>query len=295
MWPSLAPFARTLHIRGEEETLFYYDTGYGGSKPVLLLIHGLGDEADSWRHLIPRLQDEFRVLAMDLPGFGRSAAPGRISLRRHVQAALLLLDEAQVTPACPAVLAGSSMGAAVAEKAAFTRPGLVRALILLDGCMPSAAPLSLRLLFTALPVLGKRKYRAYRGDHEAAYCSLFPYYEDLPGMGGEDRRFLRERVAARVESPLQERAYFASLRSMIWTSLWGSASFARGFASFPGKTLILWGDRDRIMPPDSARILRELRPDAAFRIIPASGHLPHQENPGAVAEAVLNAIDKPGL
>lgn len=300
IWPDLLPFAKTLHIRGEEETIFYYDTGCGGSKPVIVLIHGLGDEADTWRRLIPRLQEEFRVLALDLPGFGRSRAPGRINLARHARAVLLLLDEAEVTPARPAVLAGNSMGALIAEDAAFTRPDLVQALVLMDGCMPQAAPLNRRFLLMALPFLGVRWYRAYRTDHEGAYRSLFPYYEDLAGMGEDDRRFLRERVIARVESPTQERAYFASLRSVIWTFFTGAASFARRFAAFPGKVLILWGDTDRILPPDLARTVRELRPDSVFRIIPASGHLPQQENPADAAGAIreffaLNREEAPAI
>lgn len=287
LWNGLAPFAKTLKIRGDEETIFYYDTEEGGDpKPVLALIHGLGDEADSWRHLIPRLKDRFRVLALDLPGFGRSAAPGRISLKGHAQAVLRLLEEAGVDPSRPAVLAGNSMGAVIAEAAAFARPELVRTLILLDGCMPSAAPPSTGLLTTAFTFSGRKRYRAFRTDHEGAYLSLFPYYEDLERMSREDRSFLRERVIERVESPAQERAYFASLRSLIWASFTGPAVFARRFTAFPGKILILWGDTDRILPADSVRTLRELRPDAVFKVIPAAGHLPHQENPSETAEMI---------
>ncbi|MDR0554364.1 MAG: alpha/beta hydrolase [Treponema sp.] len=289
-WPSLQVFAKTLSLRGEEETLFYYDTEAGSdspsSKPVLALIHGLGDEADSWRRVIPLLRNRFRVLAPDLPGFGRSKAPGRINLKRHTRALFRLLDEAGVSEAYPAALVGNSMGAVIAEEAAFTQPKLTRALILEDGCFPSALPLGAGLLLMACPFIGKKQYRSYRKNHERAYRSLLPYYEDLEGMNEEDRRFLRERVIARVESSSQERAYFGSLRSLIWTYQTGKDSFAQRFIAFPGKTLILWGDRDRVISPDSARILRNLRQDVVFKSIPAAGHLPHQENPAAVAEAI---------
>jgi pimeloyl-ACP methyl ester carboxylesterase len=183
------------------------------------------------------------------------------------------------------------MGALIAEDAACGQPGLVRGLVLLDGCFPSPAPFNAGLVSLALPFLGKRWYRAFRTNHEGAYQSLFGYYAKLQGMDGADREFLRERVIARVESPSQERAYFASLRSLMGTYLTGSPAFSRRVAAFPGRILILWGGEDRVLPPDSAAKLRNLRPDTAFKIIPAAGHLPHQEQPAQTADAILRWLD----
>ncbi|MDR1947777.1 MAG: alpha/beta hydrolase [Spirochaetaceae bacterium] len=307
MWPTLAPLGRVLHIR-DGETLFYYDTGdpaapgtdgagsgaaeAGGTKPSLLLIHGLGDEADSWRHLIPRLSAAgFRVLAPDLPGFGRSAAAGRISRGGHAAAALRLLEAAgSAVPGNPAVLIGSSMGAVIACEAARRRPDLVGGLILLDGCFPAALPPNSGLLLSALPVIGKKWYRAFRTNHEGAWRSLFGYYADMEGMPAEDRRFLRERVIARVESPAQERAYFASLRSLILGSFSAVRPMTRAMAAFPGRVLILWGEADHVLPAASADRIRALRPDAVFTIIPGAGHLPQQEKPAETAETILSFL-----
>lgn len=285
-WPALAPLGRVLRLRGNRETIFYYDTQTasppGDVKPVLILIHGLGDEADSWRRLIPLLSGTFRVLAPDLPGFGRSAASGRINLKRHAGAILALLAETG-----PAVLAGSSMGALVAEKAAMIRPDLVRALILLDGCIPTAAAPDKGLLLRALPFTGKKWYRAFRNNREGAWQSLSGYYADITGLPEADRRFLRERVVARVESSSQERAYFASLRSLILTNVVHKGRFTRFLSRFSGKILIIWGAEDAALPPESSCLIRELRPDAAFTLIPGAGHLPHQEKPGETAAAIL--------
>jgi pimeloyl-ACP methyl ester carboxylesterase len=299
-WPALAPLARLLHIRGDEETIFYYDTGAAAidtntvsQRPAVVLIHGLGDEADSWRHLMPLLQNEYRVLALDLPSFGRSAAPGRITIKRHIAAVLRLMEAADcASPACPAVLAGSSMGAGIAEGAAIARPDLVRALVLLDGCVPSSIKLNPGFFFLALPFLGKAWYRKFRKNHEAAYQSLFGYYADIEGLSGEDRQFLRERVIARVESDTQERAYFGSLRSLMWTYQTAARRFSRGIAAYvrgavPGNVLILWGEKDRVLSPDSANAVRALCPGAGFAIIPGAGHLPHQEQAAETAAAIL--------
>jgi pimeloyl-ACP methyl ester carboxylesterase len=296
---------KLLELRGRE-TLFYYAAGGGpvrepgAGKPLVVLVHGLGDEADSWRGLIPLLGERCRVLAPDLPGFGRSAAPGSIGVKRHVRALVRLLEEEGAGRENPAVLAGNSMGALIAEETAVSRPDLAKALILIDGCFPLAAKPDRGLLFLCLPFLGKRWYRRFRRDHDAAYRSLFPYYADFEAMGEAERRFLRERVIERVESASQERAYFASLRSMMRSSLASGRRyleklglFLRGSAGDASKKLLMiWGEKDRITPQASAKLLREAFPEAAFTVIKGAGHLPHQEKPAETAAAILRFLDR---
>jgi pimeloyl-ACP methyl ester carboxylesterase len=293
----LAPLSRVLSLRNDTETIFYYDTQNTSiqnepaadepapsesAKPALILIHGLGDEADSWRHLIPLLSGTFRTLAPDLPGFGRSRAPGHIGIKRHIAAILALLAKTG-----PAILAGSSMGAIVAQGTAMTRPDLVRGLILMDGCIPMAADLKAGLLLSALPFIGKKWYRAFRNNHEGAWRSLFGYYADIWGLPEADRQFLRERVIARVESSSQERAYFASLRSLLVIHAVSPRRFARFLPRFSGKILVIWGAQDTVLPSESSRLIKKLRPDAGFSLIPGAGHLPQQEKPKETAEAIL--------
>ncbi|MDR0451444.1 MAG: alpha/beta hydrolase [Treponema sp.] len=305
-WPALADRAKSLGLPGGG-TLFYYAAGGGESgakKPLVVLVHGLGDEADSWRGVIPLLQERCRVLAPDLPGFGRSVVPGRISVTRHIRAVVRLLEAEGAGPGDPAVLAGNSMGALIAEGAALARPELAKALILIDGCFPLAAKPDKGLLFLCLPFLGKRWYRQFRRDHDAAYRSLFPYYADFEAMGGAERCFLRKRVVERVESAAQERAYFASLRSMAGRSLAPGRrylkkldAFLRGSAGGRGtegvskKLLMIWGEKDLIMPQASARLLREAFPEAGFSVIGGAGHLPQQEKPAETAAAILRFLD----
>jgi pimeloyl-ACP methyl ester carboxylesterase len=196
-WPSLAPFAKTLPT--PNGNLFYYDTGVSDKQTVILL-HGLGDEADTWRHVFPALTGAgYRVIAPDLPGFGRSVWKGGINVRGHCKAVIQLikgintagqspapaaiepgfaggfpqqsanqrfggvlnpsvphsLDHARASAVAaslhslinatgaasaerPAVVAGSSLGAGIAEMVADRRPGFVQKLILIDSCLPFA-------------------------------------------------------------------------------------------------------------------------------------------------------------
>ena len=301
-WPLLAPYGKTLSIPGGE--LFYYDSAgdtdserdtdsAGDSdKPTLILIHGLGDEADTWRHVFPLFAEAgYRVIAPDLPGFGRSLWKGRISVRRHCMAVLHLMAETGAASARqPATLAGSSLGAGVVEMIAGMRPDLVKAVILIDGCFPVSDGMDRRLYLLALPFIGKRWYRGFRTNHEAAHRSLYPYYGDFDAMSGADREFLRERVIARVESPNQERGYLNSLRSMDGIFLFGKRSLTNKIKHYPGKIFLIWGGSDRIVPKEKADIFLGLRADAELAVVPGAGHLPHQEKPQETAAAMLSFL-----
>ena len=294
-WPSLAPYGKTLSMPGGE--LFYYDSGGGdlvGGKPTILLIHGLGDEADTWRHIFPLLSGAgYRVIAPDLPGFGRSRWKGIISVRCHCRSVIRLMTmTGAASEENPVVLAGSSLGASIAEMIAGKRPDLVKGLIFLDGCFPFPYKIDKGLFLQGLPFVGRGWYRSFRSNHEAAWKSLYSYYGDLDGMSEADREFLRERVIARVESPHQERGYFATLRSMNAFLIFGGRSLTRAIKTFPGRILLLWGEKARVFPPKKNVLFRKLRPDAGFAFIPGAGHLPHQEKPDATAAEILRFLQE---
>jgi pimeloyl-ACP methyl ester carboxylesterase len=285
MHPSLAKWGKTLSTK--RGSLFFYDTGPAQEgKPPLLLIHGLGDEADSWRSLVPILHAAgHRVIAPDLPGFGRSSPRGA-NIRGQTAAVIALLEETS-GPGNPAALAGNSMGAVIAEATAFSRPRLVRALVLIDGCFPMKGGINSGLILMSLPFIGKKWYRAFRHDHEGAWRSLYPFYGDLDAMSDDDKQFLRKRVIDRVESGGQEKGCFASLRSLNALGLFRRGSFARRLKTYTGKILLIWGEKDAVIPRSAAEEFLLRKPDAALKTIKGAGHLPHQERPRETAEAML--------
>ena len=263
----------------------------------MALIHGLGDEADTWRHVFPLLAAAgYRVIAPDLPGFGRSVWKGKINMRRHCDAILRLLTMAGIaSPEHPAVLAGSSLGAAVSEMAACKRPDLVKGLIFLDGCFPLGDKIDKGLLKLMLPSAGSKWYRSFRKNHKAAWESLYPYYGDLDAMSGEDREFLYERVIARVESENQERGYLSTMRSMNLFFIFNGRKISRRIKTYKGKIAILWGEKDRILPVEKAGPFRSLRPDAKMTLISGAGHLPHQEKYEETAAQMLQFLKESGV
>jgi pimeloyl-ACP methyl ester carboxylesterase len=283
-WPELLPYAKTLQTK--QGTIFYYDTEFSSSNITLLCIHGLGDEADSFRHLFPVLKNHYRMIALDLPGFGRTRYNKKAVMKNHINAVeeILAVIKGQV------VLIGSSMGAIIAEAAAVRNPHQVKAIILMDGVMPAKTKPSFGLLLMALPFLGKSWYKAFRKNHEAAYQSLMPFYADLENMPQDDKDFLRSRVIDRVESQTQMKAYFSSLRSLIGYMIFSSSSMEKKIKKFPGKIFIIWGEDDSQMPIETSKYLQTIRPDAQFISFPKTGHLPHQEKPKETADAIFQFL-----
>jgi pimeloyl-ACP methyl ester carboxylesterase len=288
---SIAGMGRSLGL-GASGELFFFDSaapnGAGcvaGRAAPIVLVHGLGDEADSFRHLIPGLARGRRVLAPDLPGFGRSVAKRRVNLGFCLDALIGLL-EAETPDG--AILAGSSLGAVVCELAAIRRPGLVKGLVFMDGGFPTPASTGSSLLSTLIPFVGEKSYRSLRGKPDIAYGTLHPYYADLDALPGTDRAFLAERVVERVESESQMRAYFSLFRSLAFAAIFRQKSFARDLAALDKPLLLLWGSEDRVVPASGLDLLAATAKGASTALIEGAGHLPHQERP----EACLEAMEK---
>ena len=304
-WPSLAEKAFCLKygVR-KEETLFYYDAspsndGLLGTMlsdaPIVMLIHGLGDEADSWRHIIPLLNSRgYRVLAVDLPGFGRSISLGKINLENHAAAVLKLLEAVLQSSGQNdkgVFLAGNSMGALVAEVVALENPEISRGLILIAGSIPGG-PSNPGPFVLAKLLFSRKWYRAYQGNPIKAWESLRPYYADLDSLAQEDKDFLQKRVMERVESRTQERAFFETQSSLIKAYLTASSRFARLIQAYKGKIFLLWGDKDRVMPLSSAERFKALRSDIKLELVSGAGHLPQQEKPNETAWLMADFMER---
>jgi pimeloyl-ACP methyl ester carboxylesterase len=204
---------------------------------------------------------------------------------------LRLIDAVKIKPENPVFLVGNSLGALVAETAAFRKPELAKGLILLDGSIPGG-PSKVSPMAVAKLLFSRKWYRAYRANPEGAWASLYPYYADLDNMPGADKDFLRERVMARVYSSSQERAFFATQRSLIWAFGAGFSGYVQKIRLFKGKILLLWGEKDRIMPISTADPFKTLRNDIELRVIEGAGHLPQQEKPADTAKYIAAFVNK---
>lgn len=283
-WPSLEKYARIVHVLELHLNLFVFDSGRS-SKPTIMLIHGLGDEADTWRHVFEPLADLFRVIAVDLPGFGRSDKPDRDYTPKFMMDAILkLADHMDLSEI---ILMGSSMGAILAHSIALRNPERVQKLILVGGALLQNEPVRDKgLALMKIPLLGEWLYTRLQNDPNAAYDSLRTVYFNLDQMPEPDREFLFYRVNQRVYDDGQKRAYLSALRHLYPWAKMSQSNLIDQLNQLTVPTLIIRGEHDPLMGLNAAEGLSNLQPNSELVNIQGAGHLPHQEKPTQFIEAV---------
>jgi len=246
----------------------YYEAGQG--KPVILL-HGFGACAYTWRLLGPELAGERRVFTIDLKGHGFSDKPqdGKyaVSDQAGMVAAFVRGRNLQDT-----VLIGNSMGGAVALMSYFhlreESPSRVKALVLIDSAgypqkMPwfikmaripvlntlGAALLSPR--FATAMVLRKCYYNKDKITDEM--IDTYAYYGSLPGAAEAVRQTAKQIVPPDMEAMIAQ------------------------YKTVSVPTLIIWGEQDKVVPLENARNFQRDIPDSELVILPRCGHLPQEE------------------
>lgn len=249
-----------------------------GSGPVLLLLHGTGASAHSWRGLIPLLAERFTVIAPDLPGhaFTRGRPPGGLSLAGITAALRSLLD---ALDAQPALVAGHSAGAAIAlELARQANPnlpvvGFNPALMPFPGLAARLFPALAKLLFVnpLVPRIFSRMARA----------------------PGETERFLARSTGSRIDAE-GLRAYAALLGNarhcegaLGMMANWDLAAFAARLPGVANPVLLVQGERDSAIPLASVERACALLPKCSLAVAKRLGHLAHEEDPAMAASHIL--------
>lgn len=290
---ALIPFANEFTLPDGTRLACLDSAGDCAGDPVLL-VHGLQDEADTWRHIFTPLTRMRRIVAPDLPGFGRSdKARRRYDMQLFTGSILALLDALHIERAH---LVGSSLGAMICEFIALHHPQRAASLTLIDGTLiitrppPTPPGAILRMLFA--DYFDRRFFNALRRAPDDAYATLQPYYANLSGLPAADRQFLFQRVNERVWDEGQRRAAL-SVRATLTPFLLRNGARMRAIAARSTvPTTIIWGARDHILSSANGRTRADLQHTARYVEINDAGHLPHQENPGAVLDALSHQIDR---
>lgn len=289
-WPELASYSQTINLTSLDLQIFYFEAG-DPKKTKLILIHGLGDEADTWRHVIQPLAEEYHVLALDLPGFGRSEKPIRQFTPQFLIKTIMTFMDSLSIPS--GWFMGSSLGGILSHAAALQNPDRVSGLILVDGAFLQARPMSDRgLQLMRIPLLGEFLYTKLRWDPEAAFNSLRVVYHDLDSLPAADKSFLFKRVNRRVWSRGQRRAYFSTLRNLVpWVNK-NQSGLREKLASLQIPTLVLRGEYDALFPRENSQAIVETQPRAESITIKGVNHLPQQEAPEEFLQIVQDWLER---
>lgn len=288
-WPGIKKYAKEYKLREKDLTLFYFEAGYENNKKIIL-IHGLGDEADTWRHLIEPLADQFHIFAIDLPGFGRSEKP---DLDYSPQFFLSILkDFIEEMMLTKPILMGSSLGAILSHGFAVENPEKVSGLILLDGSLIQEEPmLDWSLILMQIPILGEWLYSRLRKDPDAAYDSIRNVYYDLDSLPKADHDFFYQRVNKRVWSDGQRRAYLSTLRNVNYWVKKSQDGLIERLEKLNIPTLVILGEFDHLFPEENADAVIKAQATAKKVVIREAGHMPHQEKPQVVIDEVMKWLE----
>ena len=256
----------TVHLR---------DTGPRDA-PALVLIHGSNASLQTWEPWADRLGKQYRIVRMDLPGHGLTGAS---PTRDYSPAAFVdVVERIRAKLGVDhIVLAGNSMGGGVAWHYALAHPDHVRALVLLDSVgQPEPgngeAPLLFRI--ARLPVLRTIAAQITQrsmiadslpgvfGDPKLADAKMVDRYWELLTYPG-NREATLDRFARKPDSATD--AELASLKLPV---------------------LILWGEKDQLIPLSSSEWLHKRIPDSKLIVYPGIGHLPMEETPDRSAADV---------
>jgi len=276
---SVAWRERLLGPPGERLALF--ETGSTGpDAPVVLLVHGLGHWTQAaWDPIVPYLDPAWRIVALDLPGFGSSEKP---DARYDAAFFAAALDRVAAELPRRFALAGHSLGGAIAARYAAAYPERVTKLALL-------APAGfLRVASIVYAVLGSApaqwllQRRPSRGfiDRILRDSVVDPRAIDPA---------IRERAFALSQEPAMRRS-FARVYAAAMREFADSQRIAEQLRTWTGPTLIVWGREDRYVPLRALRDTKAVYPGAESVIFERAGHVVMADKPaecGAALRAFL--------
>jgi pimeloyl-ACP methyl ester carboxylesterase len=265
-----------LRLRGGEVdglSLHYLVEGRG---PAIVLVHGLGGFAGSWRHNIAPLAARATVYAVDLPGFGRSAKPrARYGLPFFARALHGFLDALGLAQAS---LVGHSLGGAVAVTYALTHPARVERLALLGAVVPGFAwQVSWR----------HRLVCAYGLGEVVALCGCGPLFRSAIAAcfhapdPAEVEFLVRHDYASRTCLAARA-AWLGTTRSLRAELVDRRQDYRRAISTLDLPVLLVHGRQDPAVPTAHCADAAEGFPRAHARWLDACGHFPHIEHPRVV-------------
>ncbi|WP_296147029.1 MULTISPECIES: alpha/beta hydrolase [unclassified Pseudonocardia] len=289
-WPGreVTAGAVTMHVR---ET--------PGAAARAVYVHGLSGSATNWTDLAGLLASRASGTSVDLPGFGKSPPLDPRVWTPHANAEVLARflrasgDE-------PVHLLGNSLGGSVCVLLAARHPDLVRTLTLVSPAVPDRRPdprrlSDPRLALAMVPGAPGRRARAAlaaMGPRERAEQVLALCFGD-PSRAPEHRiAEAADEIARRGAVPWAGEAVNGAAFAMFASWLrFGQASLWTAVRAVTVPTLVVWGDRDRLVAPrHAARTVRALR-NGRLLMLPGVGHIAQMEVPDVVACAVAGMWD----
>ena len=269
-----APPAQSIAVDGL--TVYYKDSGPKNA-PVLLFLHGFGSSLQTWDDWSAKLDPQYRVIRLDLPGFGLTGAHPAQDYSEATDVAILthFVDKLGLNQFS---VIGHSMGGKMAWSLAASQPDRVQALVLMApdgfpevkdiGSKPYEVPAIMGLIQYFLPkyLVQKSMEPAFADPHMLNEALVNRYYDMLRAPG--------------VRGAILDRS-----NQTIYTDPVPRLQKIRA------PTLLLWGEQDQMIPSSNAQSYAGVLLNSSTIVVPKLGHLLQEEQPDTGLAALKQFLE----
>ncbi len=257
--------------QGPQVSIHYIDENPGAMETVLLL-HGLGATCASWQMQIPRLVDEgFRVIAPDAPGFGQS---GCLRGDTSIAGLSLPISDLLTSLKIPAAhIAGISMGGTIALQMTLDHPGQVGKLVLVNT-------------FARLQIAKRRLWPYYLLRFILVHTLGLPMQAQAVAkriFPRPEQEILRQELIHQIMQA-DPRGYRAAMRALARFDV------RRRLSEITARTLVVTGENDTTVPPQNQHPLVTGIPQARQVIVSSAGHAVTVEKPEVFNDLLLEFL-----
>jgi pimeloyl-ACP methyl ester carboxylesterase len=252
--------------------------------PTLVFLHGFGTSSETWHDLRPLIDQYASLYLIDLKGFGRSSKPreGDYSTDEQANIVAAFVRHRNLQDY---VIVGHSYGGGIAlQTYRKLKQGLApmpKGLVLID---PAVYPQKFPSYIATLrrPVVNKLVFLLTSSSFRARYALNRAFHKKVAITPERIERYARF-----LDLPGAHGAFIAAARQIDRTE---PNELVAHLGEVDGRTLVIWGAHDPIIPVSNADRLRQQLPSAKLVLAPGSGHVPHEEEPERVASAILEFL-----
>lgn len=258
----------------------YRDEGNPQDSLPIVLLHGTGASLHTFDDWADDLKNKRRVVRMDLPAFGLTGPfPDRdYSIVHYVSFVQAFLKTLGVKKC---ILGGNSLGGQIAWRVALADPKLVDQLMLIDA--------------SGYPIQSTSKPLAFQMANVPVVNQLFTFITPRSVIASSVKNVYADKT--KVNEALIDRYFELSLREgnrqafidRLQTTY--DTSFAAAIPSIHQPTLIIWGEKDALITPESAHRFHRDLPNSTLVLLPNTGHVPMEERPLESLEAVYRFLE----
>ena len=267
-----------MYTKLEDGFSIRYDEYGKGNPRHILFIHGLGSSSIVWRDIPQALSEQFHTICVDLIGFGGSDKPVlNYTISYFSQFVKSFLRQIGINDLDKITIIGHSLGGYIAAEYAIENKEQIEKLVLIDSSGMLKCPTSLleHYLDAAMetdPILRHGKVKKTFEGLMAEPFRLLPIVIDI--------------FISVIEKPGAKHAFESAFRNSTTTSI--NTERLEKIKDLP--CLIIWGEKDNLIPLDHINRFKQILKDAETIVIPDAGHSPFIEKPAIVYQKLLTFL-----